>query len=484
MQVWLFLTFFLLSFFVSVITCKLRGEQAVYFVLLTWLIFPNWGTNLFGMDGIPVFAFLQIMQSTALVSVICRKRAFVANGDKKSRAISWEDSFFFAFAGFVIVLQLTLGWVANRVLYYGIPVDGFGAYFTNTVCLFTSAVFFIGCRQFIWKVVQIEFMMKLVIWGGMLLVIEFFLTKYVPFLTDILGQFTLLHVGNLETRETSKFISVFLNDAVAVVLWLAISTLFAMYFAFCRGQKKYFIFIMLFLSLEYFNFVRALLLGLLVAGIYVTYMLCYRKSIFYACLLMLLCVVVFVQQREGGDDKGKKVDSYAAARFQQIFSSDSALTRLGQTVRGLQVLGYVFPFGVGPNMGKYYMVLKTPRWWRENDLFIFTRYPMIYPGYKRVTLQQTEAEIQIGYVSFVMSFGFFGLILLTWFLTICLRKAKKALEGYERGSDGWYLAIFFTATLLVYGFFFLFNTTPMIFVIFFFILRVLFLLADKQLSIK
>ena len=57
-----------------IVTLFLRGEKAVYFVIITWFIYPNWATHITGLCNIPLFAFLQVLQSIALLLIILRDK--------------------------------------------------------------------------------------------------------------------------------------------------------------------------------------------------------------------------------------------------------------------------------------------------------------------------------------------------------------------------------------------------------------------------
>lgn len=457
------------AFLLLLYVASQRAHRAVYACTIVWLIYPNWGTNLFGIMGLPLFFYLEMAMTAVLWGKILtcprRKKITPIRREVRLQRLFW----------ITVVLQYALGtWMVGTLL----PLDNTDAFLTYLLGLghvVAGLTFFQACLTFIGTERQITVLLKIYFYFAVILGFELLATLFVPAINAALYFFTIkLGLGN--------FYSVFLNDFQAVLLVCAAGFLAALYFWYERRRLRY-IFGAAVIALPiFFNVTsRAVVLSFIVA---VTFFLGCRikKQMLYlimTCMALTAIIVVMnmtaVMQARGSFLK--KIASYATSQRHKSqliksFAATSIYARLGIQARGLDVAMRVMPFGVGEDMARHYMSLPIKRLWHFGP----DTHPEIRINYNEVRSGDKVTEVHNGYTDCFMSFGILGLVALAATLKNIWLNWKAAKRISPHSNLGLLRDVVFAMGIVILGKNLLLSN-PKIYVIVFVLLHTSFLLA-------
>ena len=249
----LFMFFASIAAVLVVITLCLRGDCAIYFVLLTSFFFPNCATHIIGISGIPLSSFVQLFQSIALIFIIGKDKLLNVS-DVVLIERSSDEFKLIIFALFMVIFQVSVGTFFVNAKYAHVLAIHWSDYIVNVIRQFASIAYLFACHWFINEKEQLEIIFKFLVFAGIILSIEFFITFQVPFVRSMLGQYTI--------NSDGRFQSIFLNDIAAVALWFGLASLSSFYFYITQREKKYLIFLLILILATWLSFTRSVLLGL------------------------------------------------------------------------------------------------------------------------------------------------------------------------------------------------------------------------------
>lgn len=466
--------FWVLAALFGIVPLFLRGDRVIYLMILTWFFYPNWAIHIIGFCGIPPFTFLQVFQSIALLLLIFKKNKLggvqILLDNREKRLIQ----LFFI----VIVIQWAIGSFVVSIKYAGLINIPWSIYIINFVGEFATLVFFYGCYHFIHTIKQVEIVFYIFLITGLVLALEFFIA-YHPFLFFhrlVKYMFIFTPEGDI-----SRFQSLFLNDVVAVPLWSAISSLIALYFYFVKRKKIYLLFFSICVLTVLFDFTRGVLLGLILGVLFYLYKQFGKKALLFLLALIFVSMVVFFSRQILIKIAANMMpNQYFHTRVEQIQSVASTADRVGQIIRGLQVLRGVFPFGVSPYLAQYYMPINKPPFLTPQNSSIFKYYISAYHGYKRVTYDGINAQIQNWFVEFVVSYGLAGIIFLLVAIRMLFYNLKLAKSSCFDKNKVYQIAAIIISFFVLYVVFFMFFTTPVTYVALIFFVHVTFMLAHSR----
>ncbi|MEK6730653.1 MAG: hypothetical protein AABY34_00515 [Pseudomonadota bacterium] len=418
-------------------------------------------------------SFVQLFQSIALIFIIGKDKLLNVS-DVVLIERSSDEFKLIIFALFMVIFQVSVGTFFVNAKYAHVLAIHWSDYIVNVIRQFASIAYLFACHWFINEKEQLEIIFKFLVFAGIILSIEFFITFQVPFVRSMLGQYTI--------NSDGRFQSIFLNDIAAVALWFGLASLSSFYFYITQREKKYLIFLLILILATWLSFTRSVLLGLFFAFLFYFYRVKNIKRlrffIFLACIFLII-VVALIRVGTVREKISYMMPGTLGSRVIGVGSSASTQNRMGQGLRGIQVLSRVIPFGLGPNMEQYYMPINDPSFWGSSDLKIFQTYPFIYEGYARVTTGGTITSIQIELISFVVAYGMLGIIFLIFATIVFLKQTRYILCVHHSKSIGQMGDLIF-AIFILYAVYFLYNTTPILYVIFLMMFHALFILSHVE----
>lgn len=488
----------------------LPGEWALCAVIAEYFFFPtNAGFSINGgilsVDGIPFFTYLQLLQCIGLIAnmmmSVMQQRALAMPGTIYRNIIASKYQFIpsrgektlILLFSFAAIAQFTSQFYKMNVL----TIVPFTNFVMNYVDVFASVVFLLACAMFIRSKKHIDQVLMVIVMCGLALSTEMMLTYFVPSVKHAVGQYSILYNG--------KFRSLFLEDAVAVPLWSAIATIISAYFYQSRRNILYLVCILICVLPALLDFTRSVLIGLGVVGM--LWMVATQRSTMRRGVMMMAALVLLVgviastnvlneplldqaalesMQHMTSDQyaqyqaERKTTYAYFTRRIENIGTLNSSLIRVGQTLRGWQIVD-TMPFGAGPNFLRYYMASDSvPIFDAAALMRLDALSPQVREGYERVAVKKVQTEMQIGYLDFIASFGIPGLLVELLAIGLIGMGMLKTVALPNTGTPDYYLRLAVTCMLVLYAVFFLFNTTPLLYVLFLMMLHVNFLLNDND----
>ena len=178
----------------------IKRRSALFVIAIMWLLFPNWGTNLFGVDGVPLFAFVEIFGAAVLAIYIFldREQSAVYRSREKQIIILFFLTFFVQYLFSSFLVEIIFGRPATVPDY---------AYITSFSVEVSSLIFLLGCYKFIRTIEDAEKMLLIFVIAGIVLAAEYLLVRSVPFLDSLVGRYM--------ANPQGRFNSIFLNDYVS-----------------------------------------------------------------------------------------------------------------------------------------------------------------------------------------------------------------------------------------------------------------------------
>lgn len=543
----LYLAIFLaiVALILSVLPVYLKRENIVYCLVLTWFFFPNWATNIAGIFHVPVFSYLQFLQSMLLIPVL-----YKSYRERKEISLLHDKTELYAncFYSLTFIVQYTIGMLFILWIYHFTIVFTWPSFFIGFADGLARLVFLFACYLYIADFEKLKKLFSLIVGCSSILIIEFTLMEILFWKGSLLASYDFDYYG--------FFISLFLTDPVAAQLFLSLSAVMALYFYFQNKKRCYLIIFIIVLGILAFEMSRSILLATMVgASLFIFLQLrSYFASVLRKMMTILFVLVicnsaVFVyyhwpvnhyfpgnsknlmgrqvnqeqstqkrklhtevvekmpansssdntyasKEKMVNDQSARLIDprvyqeqlikrkishtDFIIRKLNNYNSLDSAYIRIGQAMRGLQVLQTTFPFGVGQQTEQYYMPYPAPAYWDEVVIPLFQHKPQIYDGYRRVTVGNIFTEIQVGFISFIVSYGLLGLGSLLLFSGLTMRNLAWALKMAVGNEDRLRLVALIISLLAIYFIYFLFNTSPVIYVIFLALYHATFLLIRPK----
>lgn len=456
--------FIILLIVLVAITAYVKDEHMISVLILSYFFFPNWATHLTGIYNIPLFTFLQVFQY-GLVLFRCihciRSQALTT--------VQRKELFFLGLFILTIGLQLFLGTPYQIYRFASVTngIPNLPAFFVNFTRDISMSIFFLACICYLKSLKQIEDILKLIVLCSCFLFAEFLFAV----IAEIFG-FALLAKFSLDS--SGIFRSVFLNSNMATSLWSASALVSALYLA-TKGKNHIAVFCLRFIwIIPLYNYHRSIFLATFISLAYSLLACQQTRRVIHQtipALLITLLTLIPLSNTPGYHFRQLLIQMHLIPqktnnKMQQSYSLSSSKVRIGQALRGLQSLSVVFPFGFGPEMVRYYMPLALPRFLAE-ETFASPKMQTFKEGYLRVTYQGGITDIQIAPISFIVGYGLPGIMFFCYgLLALCsnINHIRLRHTAFSSSEQRYIHATF--ALITIYAIFSLFNTTPIIFVIF------------------
>jgi hypothetical protein len=457
---------------ISVILMILFQRNAVPAFIAIWLLTPKLGTNLFGVNGIPLFSFVELACSLVLLVIALKK-----NRHSITRRIGVHStSYFMSLESAVILfflIMIILQFFFSAVIFFGavdlhieIPT---GKIFNSFVRDISSIIFMYACYKLIITTKQMENCLKIFMLATTIVVVELLAVNWIEPLTNI--------IGNYSFSESQLFNSIFINDYNLVGLIGSFSGLSALYFYRKDNKWIWILFFLLSVILVIYNFKRSIILAFflgVIVFLYIGYFKTWpiwKRSVTLFIMVGILLIIDSSTLNLQETNLIQYIDrDYIYNRILNFDSGDSIYTRLGIQLRAFEVIGSVFPLGVGGNMLRFYMGGDSPSIFEISD-------PLLLEGYLRVTAGGVVTEVHNGYIEHIASYGLMGFIsilLLIGVIIYNLRKVKKKLCIQNN------LYTFEASIIVSTGVFYLFLAYPKFYIVIFLMLHLSFLLAREK----
>ncbi len=515
---------------------RLSGAYAICTIVAEFFFFPP--THKLVVYGISYFTLLLIAQNIGLLyKIIFQRRYYLLQAEMsaKQQSVSIAEKSIIVLTIIMLLTQLTEQ-LLNGFTFEYVNSNVFIGNYTQVI---SGLIFFAGCVVLLHERQDFEKIFWVVIVCALVLSIETVLTFYVPAVQHSIGRFTINRGGS--------FISVFLEDGVAVALWAAVGFIFSGYFFFLYPRRRWLAVIcMLIVILPVVLDIKRSVLFSLLAALFLFVAFCrakiwWRLTCFLVALLTIIFVIsnisfkysgrdpeilaqylalyssferdnsasqvkkpadamvkfasvktkpastkVFKQQVQVSSVQQKaaslyhvnisreKPVNYFRRRIKVIYSPISTLIRVGQAIRGWQVESYFFPWGAGPGLMRYFLYSSAVPLMGPDALFLFKRFPYIWEGYMRVAAKEVVTDAQIGYLSFYYSFGLLGAVLEILVILLIIISLIRTFFFTKPNTVDYYFCLGIAGTLVLYSFYYAFNTGPLIYVLFMVLLRAVF----------
>ena len=435
-----------------------------------WLFVPKLGTNMFGVYDVPLFSFVELFCSLALLIIVVSKRQsnnYKISNNYTPRLVTSVEGGVLVFFVLMVFIQFIFSGIiyANESLHVEIP---FGKFFNSFVRELSGVVFFFACYRLIKTTEQVEQCLKVFVCVSMVVVAEFVAVTWFSPVTSLIGAYSF--------DEFSLFNSVFINDYNLVSLVGAVGALSSFYFYRKDGRWMWVIIFVLSCLLVFYNLKRSVIIAFaLGAGAYFYIDYFKRWSILrrYFAVLVVAGMIAIVGSEAINffmNKLGQSISTdYMVGRILNYDSTDSLFVRWGIQLRALEVIGEVFPMGVGSNMLRFYMGGDSPQ------LFVISN-QFLNEGYDRVADAIVITESHSGYLEQIASYGLLGVLSLILLLIVFYRNFRHAKRKPQKEVGYYSLAISLMVLMSVY---YLFVGYPRVYIILFLLLHMSFLLARK-----
>jgi len=454
----------------------LYRKRCIQVYVATWIVFPNLGTNMFGIEDIPLYSFIEIAGAAFLLFYSIKEKTFhvpsIIRGYKETNLLS-ENKLITLFI-LTLVGQYTFGsWFLD--VYYPVHNEvSFGDSFHNTTSEFAGVVFLYAFSKLVTRFEQVESIMKIIVFGGVLVAVEY--------LVEVTSDTVYGIVGKYAFDSYSQFNSIFINDYNLVGLIAAAGGLSTVYFfKLMRFNKLFWLFAFITCSgLVFVNFKRSVILAYILSLMICLYLMYFKKWKLHNKIVVLIPVSIAVILNitkipdEINFDLGEVIHSkYIAGRVRAYSSTNSLLSRIGMQTRAVEIIADVFPLGVGNRNLKNYMAGDAPHVFHIKN-------KKIADGYDRVVNSDVRTNCHNGYIEQVASYGVMGLLSLFALITAIGKNLVGTWYLGKQKSRLSYTWILCVSQTLLYMIFFMFLAYPRSYILVFTTLHLSYMLKKQK----
>lgn len=345
--------------FVSAITFLLpvllkyrdHPERSIYTYLILWITFPKHIRFLpiLGTYDFPGYSYFDVFQTIATLHIVI---LLIIKGYGESKSIQMPKKLKGVTLYFILLLVLTTITAGIRYLFIVKEEDLVvnGNLLESAFIPFTGVIFFLGLFAFILEYKQVEKLLRILVLGGVLLLIEHFLM--VEF-----KLFSSLNVWAYADDEI-RFSSLLFGSYDIKGVFCVLSTFAILYFAI--KEKKYYLLPLAFLMIFpiHATYQRTPYLGYFFGLL--TFIIIYMKKkkaiVKFMLFFLILTGTLFISVNSKGILKSTNdfITGDGLAREGDINDDQSFYDRLGLWYRAADVFIYSFPFGIGEDMYEVY----------------------------------------------------------------------------------------------------------------------------------
>ncbi|MEC8458238.1 MAG: O-antigen ligase family protein [Bacteroidota bacterium] len=461
------LTITLILVVATVVAMLIFKRRAIPCYVAIWLFMPHKGQVMFGYPpDIPQFLFVELAGAFMLVMIALMNPV----GRNTPNKFSFDIKAFDVRHLLLLVISLTVGFQLIVTTFF--VTDIFGSHvnipssrlFSSVSSEIAGVCFLFASTRLVKSVRDIEMIMKVFIFCGLSLLVNFVLAVFLPSKLGVLAAKSF--------NENGLFFSFFLNDYILVGIVCGLSSLFCIYFSIQRKSVYWRLLAFIIGCMVFVSFKRSVIVAFLVA-LFVFFVCEYLfvrrqrfrnlpRTVVMICLFALTGTFIFDQFSIA---TLLTSDDYLVRRVLNYRSSDSVLTRLGIQLRGLEVVTTNFPFGVGNDMLRFHMAGDIPANMSPAD-------SSISEGYYRV-VNGSITESHNGYLEQIASYGLLGFISMFFVMFIITRNLifSRRCLAYSRGL---YSASLAMAALI--GIFYIFLGYPRVYIGVFLLLQITYVL--------
>lgn len=440
----IFLTCYLLTI------CTLNRENSLYLFIIVWLVFPNHGDNVIGIAGVPMFTFIEFGGASALAIKASSQTTSTVRIPSAERVL----------IGLILaaaVLQHVLFFLVPAQFLQPQPVPATGDYIEGFLPEISAALFFYACFRCVRNKGQIDSVLNILVIFSVVLFSEFLAVKTIPFIRNYLYQYSFNYLG--------RFDSLFLTDYSMVAVVCSAASISSMYFYASTRKLRYIPAFFTSTFLVLINAQRGIILALVIAAaVYFIYGVFARRGPALAFLAVLSFSAVYLLAPAAQFLSSAGDSSFVARKITQYERYDSLLDRVGIQQRAFEIIGRVFPFGVGNGMLRFYFNSEVPRSFSSENKHVTA-------GYDRVARGIRPTQSHNGYVETVASYGLIGVVAMLYFIFIIIRNFSRTKIPKISSNADHKTFICINSILIFCAIYFLFQAYPKVYVLYFFAAR-------------
>jgi hypothetical protein len=389
----------------------LPAVASVYGFIAVTFLFPNWGTDYFGVAGIPAFFFVEI--TAGMTILLASARSKLKGAHPPSGGL--ERHIFFLFV-FTVAVHYLFYWPLVYGGYYP-PIEApESTAIIYGVKAFIPLIFLYGCLKFIRTQRQVELICWLFIIAGAELALELISFKGLDLLPS-LGQYAF--------DERGRFKSLTENDPLAVGLISCVAGLCATYFLIVKKNLALTVVIPVLLLPAFAIYQRSIVIALAMA---LTFMIWRTAVKIKRLALIAACGIALAFMFWSGFDVRERVGSIYVGTPRDVagpesigrdpLSMDQLASRVGIWARAIEIFVYLFPLGTGEYMQRYFLASQViPSLLIPLDLVAVSTYSLALVGEK-------TTEVHNGYIEYLVSYGLLGAISLGAFVTVTIKNYR------------------------------------------------------------
>ncbi len=433
----------------------LPAEYSVLAFVGLWIIFPNWATPYASILDLPLYFYVEIGATIAIaVLPILRSKPadcwFATSGGRWLVGLLWLS----------ILVQYAVAWPLEQGGYRLAPTAPTALQVANLIRVVDSAVFFYGCFRYITSLRDLRRFDLMLVLASAYLVFEYVALGPLQ-LYPALAKYSF-------DPWNGRYKSLILNDFIAVSIVCCLGSLGALTRAWSRRSIAWLVAAVVLLVPVGFDLVRSTYIAFAVALVYLVFKVSGRAVGCFAA-----AVLIFIWVAGGSRVIGALGDSGTldTREGRSLASTDSLYSRLGLQARALDVWWYLMPLGTGEDMLQYYMAAPQigPIFPVENE--------EISRQYSDAALGVKETYAHNFVLETVVSYSFPGALWLAAVFLALRRNYHRTRGGRSLRADKevYRLFIWQWGALLFFFVFYLYNSVPKVFVLYFFLIRCTFL---------
>jgi len=461
--------------FSSAIFMVIFRKNALIAYIALWLFIPNRLDNFIGIEGIPLYTFVEVLSACMLLIFALLYSGKGKNNFEMSKSsiltINLEKKIVYFFA-FILFFQLIISIIISN-FYLTISEIPSGHFIQNFVREFAAIIFFFSCIKLLRTQKQVE------------RVLYAFVVSVI-FLTIELAIVWLTGIDSFSFDKQFNFNSVFFNNWTTVSI-ISLMGFFSGFYFYRQYQNRYWLLVCaLGLLISFISLSRTSILAagvgfavLIYVEFYLNWSRVKRFMFIFFTIITMSSIYFNIDRIESMVFKDKTVLSgsstlldqgeYLNRRLQLYARTDSLYVRLGIQLRAYEVIKELFPFGTGVNMLRYYMPSDIDR----GQLFQSSN--SISQGYRSVAFNNKITESHNGYIEQIASYGVLGIISLAVLFGAFIHNFRTLKRHMIERTSLFSFALGVSTMFLI---FYIFLGYPRIYIPIFFTLHLSFLLVS------
>lgn len=389
-----------------------KPERSIYTYLLLWVTFPKYirFLPLIGTYDFPGYSYFDVLQTIAILHIIV---LLIIRGYGDINRIPMPKRLKKLAIYFILILVFTT--IAGMIKYFSFvsetDMGANGDLLDVAFMPFTGIIFFLGLFAFIKEFKQVEKLLGIFVFAGILLLLEHYLMVRLQFFS-FLNQWAY-------ASDDKRFNSLLYGSYDIKGVFCVISTFAILYMAI--KKKKYLLLPLAFLMIFpiYATFQRTPYLGYFLG--FITFIIIFMKEQTRIVKLMVFFIVLvsalFISVNWKGISKSMNnfITDDGSAREGDINDAHSLDGRLGLWFRSADVFIYHFPIGIGEGMFEVYSESTlTPN-------IINSLVPSNSQSAYEMSSGSNRTKPHNVYIQFIVEYNILGFIVLSLFIKELLK---------------------------------------------------------------